>query len=106
MADIKHKLSKPIRSVDRELTEVTLREPTGLDLRSCGDQADSGYTHRLIARLANITPKAVDDMAGRDVIFLGRVINRDFLETQDLTSSTDTTNALGGGEEQSETSLH
>jgi hypothetical protein len=88
-----YKLSKPVTSVDREFTELTLREPTGLDLRSCGDQASPGYTHNLIARLAGITPAAVDAMAGRDVIALGRIINRDFLETpEETTSSTDTTN--------------
>ena len=104
---IKHTLSKPVMSVDREITELTLREPTGLDMRSCGDQSDPGFTHRLIARIASITPAAVDAMAGRDVIQLGRIINRDFLETPDpSTSSIDTTNALDGGTEPLATSLN
>ena len=92
------KLSRPVTSVDKQFSELSLREPTGLDLRSCGDQTDAGYTHRLIARLAGITPAAVDAMAGRDVIALGRIINRDFLETSEPeTSSTDTTSADASG---------
>ena len=95
---ITYRLSRPVTSVDREVAELTLREPTGLDMRSCGDQADAGFTHRLIARLASITPAAVDAMAGRDVIALGRIINRDFLETPDQeTLSIVTSNVPGGG---------
>jgi tail assembly chaperone E/41/14-like protein len=95
---ITYRLSRPVTSVDREVMELTLREPTGLDMRSCGDQSDAGYTHRLIARLASITPAAVDAMAGRDVIALGRIINRDFLEASDQeTLSIDTSSAPGGG---------
>ena len=104
---IVYRLSRPVQSVDREVEEVSLREPNGLDMRSCGDQADPAFTHRLIARLASITPAAVDAMAGRDVIGLGRLINRDFLEpTEQPTSSTVITSALDGGAEPSETSLH
>ena len=65
---ITYRLSRPVTSIDHEVAELTLREPTGLDMRSCGDQQDAGFTHRLIARLASITPAAVDAMAGRDVI--------------------------------------
>ena len=43
---IKHTLSKPVMSVDREVTELTLRPPKGIDMRSCGDQSDPGFTHR------------------------------------------------------------
>ena len=95
---ITYRLSRAVTSVDREVVELTLREPTGLDMRSCGDQQDAGFTHRLIARLASITPAAVDAMAGRDVIALGRIINRDFLEAHDQeTSSIDTSSAPVGG---------
>jgi hypothetical protein len=95
---IQYKLSRPVKSVDRDVAELSLREPTGLDMRSCGDQSDAGFTHRLIARLAGITPAAVDAMAGRDVIALGRIINRDFLEPPEPeTSSTDITSADGSG---------
>jgi hypothetical protein len=95
---ITYRLLRPVTSVDREVVELTLREPTGLDMRSCGDQSDAGFTHRLIARLASITPAAVDAMAGRDVIALGRIINRDFLEAPDQgTLSTATSSVPGGG---------
>ena len=69
---ITYRLSRPVTSIDREVVELTLREPTGLDMRSCGDQADAGFTHRLIARLAASrrppsTPwRARRDRAGED----------------------------------------
>lgn len=74
-----YRLSRPVMSVDKEVVDLELREPNGLDMRSCGDQSGEGFTHRLIARLANITPAAVDAMAARDVVALGRIINQDFL---------------------------
>ena len=104
---IKYTLSRPVMSVDLEITEITLREPTGRDMRSCGDQADPGFTHRLIARTGNITPDSVDAMPARDVIALGRLINKHFLETPDQsTSSIDTTSALDGGTGPLATSLN
>jgi hypothetical protein len=104
---IEYTLSRPVTSVDQECKTLTLREPTGLDMRTCGDQADPAFTHRLIARLANITPAAVDAMAARDVVALGRIINRNFLETPDqTTSSIGITNAPDGGGVPSGTSLN
>ena len=38
---VTYQLSRPVTSVDREFAEFSLREPTGLDLRSCGDQSDA-----------------------------------------------------------------
>ena len=104
---IEYTLSRPVTSVDQEFKTLILREPTGLDMRTCGDQADPAFTHRLIARLANITPAAVDAMAARDVVALGRIINRDFLETPEQpTSSIDTTSVPAGGAVPSGTSLN
>ena len=37
---ITYRLSRPVTSVEREVVEITLREPTGLDMRSCGDQQE------------------------------------------------------------------
>jgi hypothetical protein len=90
-------LSRKVTSVDQELAEVVMREPTGLDLRSAGDPAGDGYTHRLIARCCNITPSAVDQMAGRDVQVLGRVLNVFLAASAQQQSLIDTLSLPAGG---------
>ena len=66
------KLTTPLKSIDRDLTEVTLREPTGKDmvrsgypLRITDDGVDvnAAPMHKLIGVCAGITPDAVDTMA-------------------------------------------
>lgn len=92
-----YQLTKAVTSVDREISSVTLREPTGKDIRSADPDAPD-YTHRLIARLANITPEALDDMAARDVMALGRIVAAFLAEIRPRRSSIATSSADAGGE--------
>lgn len=69
-------LSKPISAHAEEVTTLTLRAPTGKDLRSCGVPykltSDAEMTieaagmHRMISALAGIPPSAVDQLAAGD----------------------------------------
>lgn len=94
---VKVPLSRAVTSVDRFLEEVEMREPTGMDLRSAGDPMDAAYTHRLIAKCCNITSSAVDQMAGRDVQTLGRVLNSFLAPSQPQQALIDTLNAPVSG---------
>lgn len=66
-------LTRPIRVLDKDVTEITFREPTGADLVRCGfpvriltggaTEIDTGAVARLIAALAGIPPNAVERLA-------------------------------------------
>lgn len=75
---VKIELSRPITSINLEITVLELREPTGKDLMAVGNpmkfSADEGGSvgfdaaimGRMIARLGNITMQAVESMAAAD----------------------------------------
>ena len=70
-------LAAPVEAHGETLTELTLREPTGKDIRSFGMPfrigaedgsivIDSAAMHRYIAGLAGLPPSAVDRMTPTD----------------------------------------
>ena len=70
-------LSKPIEAHGETLTELTLREPSGKDIRTFGMPyrvgaedgsviIDAAAMHRYIAGLAAVPPSAVDKMSPLD----------------------------------------
>lgn len=69
-------LTRPIQAHGEELRELTLREPTGKDLRTLGlpftvsasgqVNPDSGALARHIGVLAGIPPSSVDQLSATD----------------------------------------
>lgn len=70
-------LSKPIEAHGESMTELTLREPGGKDIRTFGVPyrigaedgsviIDAASVHRYIAGLAGLPPSAVDTMVPAD----------------------------------------
>lgn len=69
-------LSKPITAHGEELTKLTLRAPTGKDLRACGVPykltaegemtIEAAGMHRMISALAGVPPSAIDQLAAGD----------------------------------------
>ena len=69
-------LSRPIVNIDQTLTSVTIREPTGKDIAAAGyplrfgadgvTEVDAKVMNTLIARLANLTVRAMDTMPAGD----------------------------------------
>ncbi|MBR0677948.1 phage tail assembly protein [Roseomonas alkaliterrae] len=70
-------LSTPIEAHGETLSEITLREPTGRDLRLCGlpyriametgeATIDAPAMAKMIAALAAIPPSAVDRLSAED----------------------------------------
>lgn len=69
-------LAKPVQAHGKALAELTLRRPTGKDLRICGHvyklTADGEIAvqapamHRMIAELAGVPPSAIDLLDGAD----------------------------------------
>lgn len=78
-SEVKVPLRRPIQAHGEELRELTLREPTGKDLRVMGlpfgfsaggeVQIDAAATHRAISTLAGIPPSSVDQLSAQD--FMG-----------------------------------
>lgn len=76
------KLSSPVTVLDETVSEVTLRQPRGKDLIEVGNPLKMGTSSggdvvadinmpvmaRMIARLANLTSTAVEDMSGGDLL--------------------------------------
>lgn len=74
------KLSRPIQAHGETLTELTLREPTGKDIRTAGApykmeftasggqlmHIDTEAVARLISALAGIPPSSVDQLTAKD----------------------------------------
>lgn len=91
------KLSNPITAHGEPLSELTLREPTGKDIRTCGSHitgngrgggsVDSEAIARYIAALADIPPSSVDLLSGRDFLQAQAVV-LDFFKAEEVTSST------------------
>ncbi|MDT7953918.1 MAG: phage tail assembly protein [Acetobacteraceae bacterium] len=101
------KLARPVRSIDRDLTSLTFREPTGRDIIAAGTLFSVGEdgrkiieaaaVGRMIGRLAGITPDAVDALALSDFnACMGAVMG--FLVETPARSSTDTSRRPAGGE--------
>lgn len=68
-------LSRPVTHIDRTFTELTLREPTGLDLTAAGDPTNmQEYTMRLAAQLAGCGVEVLHAMRARDVIAIGKIV--------------------------------
>jgi hypothetical protein len=67
-------LSAPVQGPEGEIRELTLRPPTGKDLRECGAPYRVGESvdfntdscAKLLARLAGVLPVVVDRLAGAD----------------------------------------
>lgn len=69
-------LSKPIQAHGEELAQLTLRPPTGRDLRTCGMpfrigedasvSVDAQAMARMISALAAIPPSGVDHLSAAD----------------------------------------
>jgi len=99
-------LSHPVANDDGEIvSELTVREPTGKDIRLCGyplnvmDGSGSfveAKMSKMIAALAGIYPMTVDSLPLADWTNLAVAI-ASFLEPAAPTSSTATTNAPGSG---------
>lgn len=69
-------LSRPITCIDRTFTELTVREPTGLDLMKSGDSEEGiAFLLRVGARCSNITIDAAGELAGCDALALTKAIN-------------------------------
>ncbi|MBU8538731.1 phage tail assembly protein [Falsiroseomonas tokyonensis] len=72
----KLKLSAPIPAHGAQLHELTLRDPSGRDLRECGLPyrllaeggvvIDGPASHRMIAQLAAVPPSSIDQLTGAD----------------------------------------
>lgn len=73
------RLSSPVTVIDREISEIALRPPTGKDLIATGNPMainldggpgginfDTKVMAAMIARLGNLTVTAVEDMAAED----------------------------------------
>ena len=105
MNPITLKLSSPIKAYGESVSEITLREPTGKDLRACGvpvttkQEVDGSTSIRLeaefgallISRLANIPASSVDHMTAADFMAaLGAAVSF-FAVTSPDSSSTRTT---------------
>jgi hypothetical protein len=69
-------LTRPLTIIDRQVHELTFREPTGKDLRELGRYQDNAtdYTLRLAERLAGIPTGSLDSVSGRDAVRIGAVI--------------------------------
>lgn len=106
------KLSVPLRAIDREFTELTLRPPTGADLvksgmpfRYVGDSVvvEPKPMSILIGQLAGVPLSSVEAMPALD--FLGGCAAvMDFLSPSAPTSSTDTSRSDTGGAAQNTSS--
>lgn len=69
-------LTRPVRSVDRELTELVMREPTGRDLTECGYPArareggavelDPAIISKLGARLCGVGRGTIESLGMTD----------------------------------------
>lgn len=92
------KLSKAIVAHGEELTELTLREPTGKDIRTCGSHItgngrggsiDTEAIARYISALAEIPPSSVDLLSGADFLKAQSAV-LGFFRVEEETSSTAT----------------
>lgn len=85
-----HKLIKPIQAHGEEVTEITLREPTGQEILDIGFpylivigeddsqamQIQSKTVGRYISKLAGIPPGSVGQMCGADLsALMGEVLS-------------------------------
>ena len=69
-------LAHPVKAHGKELAELTLRRPTGRDMRVCGQvyklttdgeiAVQAQAMHRMIAELAGVPPSAVDLLDAAD----------------------------------------
>ena len=81
MTDVTYTLSRPLVSVDQTFTVLTVREPTGKDLKKAGDPASTmAFTQRLAEICAGLIPGALDDAPAMDVLGLSKIVSG-FLET-------------------------
>jgi hypothetical protein len=83
------KLTKPIQAHSQTLTELTLREPKGRDIASCGlprgfsqrrralsMDVDTDAVHGYISTLGNIPPSSVDQLDAADwMTLMGEVLD-------------------------------
>ena len=92
-------LTRPVRSIDRELTELVMREPTGRDLAECGFptrvreggaiEIDPVAVNKLGARLCNVGRPTIESLRMADWNALMAAV-LGFLGGSAPTSSTDT----------------
>ena len=100
-------LSSPIEAHRETLTELTIRPPTGKDIRldgypltfngSGGSSMDAAITAKLIARLAGIPPLSVDALTAGDFQSCMTAIMGFFAVTAPPASSNDTSKSPAGG---------
>jgi hypothetical protein len=91
-------LSKPVTVIDKMITSVTLREPTGGDMERAGDPTNPlTFTRRLSEILANLPEGTMRDMAARDVMAINRRTAAFLADDPPSASSTPTTSAPAGG---------
>jgi hypothetical protein len=100
------KLNKPVNAYGDPITEVTIRAPTGKDIRKTGlphtavkqddgtivNRVDMEAMAKLIVLLGNIPMSSVDEMSYADLMLCAGAVSA-FLEDspETSTSSTDTT---------------
>ena len=83
-APVTIKLRRPIRIIDRTVSELTFREPTGKDLRELGRYAADNpveYTMRMAERLSGIPTGTLDTVSGREALRIGAVV-KSFLDSE------------------------
>lgn len=101
-------LSRPVRVIDKEVGELTFREPNGKDLVVAGypirfgdgdaTEIDARATTILIARLASIPVDSAERLAVPDWVACMRTVMGFFgVRAPAATSSTDTSSAPASG---------
>lgn len=97
---MKYTLLRAITVIDRQITAITFREPTGDDLVGLPDPTKDplGFSILLADRLAdNVPPGTVRGLRGIDAMGAGKTVMPAMDPTIPPSFSTDTSSAPGGG---------
>jgi hypothetical protein len=79
---ITHKLLVPVEFDGATVTEITLRRPKGRDMKRAANTGGSNpgdATAEMIANLAEISPKLLDELDGEDWLALAETVGN-FME--------------------------
>ena len=99
-----HPLSKPIQAHGEEIRELRFRDPTGRDIRLCGnpvevalggDSPDIGFDEKkmtaMMSALAEVPPSTIDALPASEWTAIAWALTPFFLPSQPGTSSKELT---------------
>jgi hypothetical protein len=100
------KLRKPIQAHGKEIDELTLKEPTGGNLRRCGlpfgvgGVVETENVAKLISELGSVPPSTVDRLCALDFKEALEVVMHFFVETSPANASIGTGSSPTSSEEE------